>query len=351
MNLNLSSNHINNLDSNIIKFYSIENSDKIIDALYHGFKIVSSNDYAINYSNSTQKIKEILKENQNREQNKLLKHQEEIQELKLQIQQLKANEIDYLKKETEKKILFQNSIEEQYRSKISNLEDKCDSIRNQERNYYLEKENKLNSENETLREKLEIRTNIMSNSSKKGKEGEEDIFKVLSILFPNAEIIDTHKDTGNGDFRIIIKGFQILYEHKNFGTNVPKRDLDKFRRDVNHNDCHCGIICSQNTGIASKNDLDIEIIKDKPIIFLHHTNQNTDKIRIACLILINILENKLDITHGKLHDIKNLLEDIKNLNSIIKKNEKNIKNLKENNETLNTSTKSIKITLQNLIKV
>ena len=56
--------------------------------------------------------------------------------------------------------------------------------------------------------------------------------------------------------------------------NVPKRDIDKFIRDVQESDVHCGIMCSENTGIANREDLQIEIVEGKPLIYLHQTKTN-----------------------------------------------------------------------------
>ena len=83
---------------------------------------------------------------------------------------------------------------------------------------------------ENLQLKLDERNSILSNSSKKGKEGEVRMLDILNELFPNAEIKDTHKTKANGDFRIVIHGIQILVENKNFKINVPKRDIEKFKR-------------------------------------------------------------------------------------------------------------------------
>ena len=62
---------------------------------------------------------------------------------------------------------------------------------------------------------------------------------------------------------------------------MPKRDIDKFLRDIEVSDCDGGIMCSENSGIACRNDLDLEIVgeNEKPGIYLHHTGINPEKIQ------------------------------------------------------------------------
>ena len=377
------------LDSEIIKFYQSNQFNKIKDALYHGYKIVTSDNYALNLhnseTNSANKIKELIKQIESIKSNQSVRVQE-LTNTYRSINDKQKNEFDLEKNtllqtisELKKEILIsrnnmldtqieiENKIGTKFNEQITNLTTKNEELSNklinnelESRTYYDNKEREFKneiqeykSELKDLRTKLEERNSILSNSSKKGKEGEVRMEEILNSLFPNAEIYDTHKMTANGDFRITINGIQILYENKNFGSNnVSKRDIEKFRRDVEESDCQCGIMCSENTGIASKEDLSIEIIgkTQKPAIYLHNTNTNIDKIRIAVLILCNILENKLDLNTSTLKEIKDLVSDCGDLVKIKNANKKSIETFSNNNEKLGEKIKEIKKKLQQIIK-
>lgn len=361
---------LDSLDSDIVSFYESDKTDLIKDALYHGFKIVTSSKYALNIHNGESTHSDIL-------QQLALTKQQNITNQKLWQQEtltkLEKQQFDFL----EEKKLLQNNISElhqyqlisnqnletavsqKFQEQISKLEDKNESLTQQilqtqekERNHYqtLLQQEKLTIVD--LQSQLHERNSILSNSSKKGKEGEMRMLDTLNELFPKAEIFDTHKTSENGDFRLIINGIQILYENKNFeSNNVPKRDIEKFRRDIEKSDCHGGIMCSENSGIANKSDFDIEIIGDteKPVFFLTNTNTNIDKIKIAVSILVNILENKLDLHTNTLLDIKEQVKECDTMLSLYNSNKKYMEILNNNNETLVVSSRRIKFRLEKII--
>ena len=380
---------IENIEPNIISFYESEDKYKIKDALFHGYHLVNSPNYGI--SSIEDNTKELIEKNidlglqidklrknnldykNNQElyiaeaensirENEKNKYSKRINDLENTIYELENKYYLNLEKQTEKKELLEKELDLKYQSKYDNIitkleNDKTDLysqinfIRDKERDYYLGKEKDLRDEISILRDKLENKNSILNNSSKKGQEGEIGMISLLNRLLPNAHIYDTHKDTGNGDARIVLGSIEILYENKNFDScNVPKRDIDKFRRDIEKQDCHCGIICSENSGIATKNDLDIELISEKPAIFLHNTNLNPDKIRIACLILCNILQNKMELNTSMIQQIKDLIKDTENISKICAINKKNINELSDNNEQLSISNRRIKFRLEDITK-
>ena len=102
---------------------------------------------------------------------------------------------------------IETKVESKFTEKITNLQNKNEDLTNKlinndiiNRTYYDNKEREFKAEIndyrlelKDLRIKLEERNSILSNSSKKGKEGEIRMEEILNSLFPNAEIYDTHK--------------------------------------------------------------------------------------------------------------------------------------------------------------
>lgn len=360
------------LDPEITKFYEQESNKSLIqDALIHGYKIVNSSTYGLNFENSnqdsskridllsnqnsllSQQIDDLKSEILNLQTKQNLQLQENSQKLISQFNQQKIELEDfYSKRETEKRALFEQQLQdsiqqknaelESHKSQISDFHQQILQVKDTERNHY---EPRI----QELQLRLDERNSIYSNSSKRGAEGENDILTILNSLFPNAIIQDTHSQSRSGDVRIELLGIQILYENKNFSSNVPKRDIDKFIRDVQESDVHCGIMCSENTGIANRNDLDIEILEGKPLIYLHNTKENVDKIRVAVLILVNILQNNLELDTSMIQKIKDLVKETEEITKIYNLQKKNLNLMVESNEKLAINTRTIKYRLEEII--
>ena len=108
-------------------------------------------------------------------------------------------------------------------------------------------------------------------STIKGQVGEDFTHHELNKRFPTAEIEDTHTMPGRGDFIMKDKEFTMLIETKNYKNNVTKPEIEKFYRDMeNNNDIQCGLFLSLKSGICNREDLHLEVIDGKPIIFVHN---------------------------------------------------------------------------------
>jgi len=142
-----------------------------------------------------------------------------------------------------------------------------------------------------LREKIENMVVLTSNSTKKGQEGEDWTFNQLLLLFPRAQIEDTHAVKHRGDF-IIKDKYTGMVDSKKFKGNVGKRDIDKFKSDMEANsDFQYGILCATDYGIAAKQDLSLEFVSGKPIVYIHKACENPQKILIGCNLCKLILKN------------------------------------------------------------
>ena len=105
------------------------------------------------------------------------------------------------------------------------------------------------------------------NSTIIGQVGENFTLCELNRRFPKAEIEDTHKQTGRGDFIFKENDFIMLIETKNYKNNVTKPEIEKFYRDIDTNhDIKCGILISLKSGICSREDFHLEVRDKKPIL-------------------------------------------------------------------------------------
>jgi len=136
------------------------------------------------------------------------------------------------------------------------------------------------------------------NSSTTGKLGEERLEKILNECFPSSTIINSSSIAKNGDFILERNGRKkIIFENKEYNTNVPDSEITKFIRDIELNKTN-GVFLSQTSGIANKKNLEIDIHDGNIIIFLHNVDYNIDMIR-SSIEMIDIIENALKLNSNE----------------------------------------------------
>jgi hypothetical protein len=206
------------------------------------------------------------------------------------------------------------SSEERLNSNISNIKDmmgnfeiKCSQIlQNSQQpvlSYITASEERLNSNilnikesssaNQISQEKIFYELseflNKYKNSSHKGNLEQNHLLSVLTNMYPTAELLNTSNLSASGDIIMKRKDHEaILIENKDYEVNVNPKEIEKFIRDVDENNCH-GIFLSQNTGITSKSNYQIEIHNGKILVYIHCVQYNKDKIQIAIDIIDNLI--------------------------------------------------------------
>jgi len=135
------------------------------------------------------------------------------------------------------------------------------------------------------------------NSSHKGKMAEEKLQSLLNDLFPSADLTDTSGTKASGD--IIMRRVDkpvILFENKEYDRNTDKEEVAKFIRDIDVQNTH-GIFISQHSGIALKNNFQIEIHKGNILVYIQHCEYAPEKIKVA-VDIIDSLSVKVEELNG-----------------------------------------------------
>ena len=147
------------------------------------------------------------------------------------------------------------------------------------------------SQNKVMND-LEEFLNKYRNSSFKGQLGENHLSSVLNKMFPTAEIVDTSKLTSSCDFMLKRENKDtILIENKDYNVNVDPKEVKKFIGDCETRTSH-GIFLSQNTGITSKNNYQIDITNGKILVYVHNCEYMSHKIQIA-VDIVDTLSQKI----------------------------------------------------------
>jgi hypothetical protein len=252
-------------------------------------------------------------------------------------------------------LVFKNEIE-QWKMKYTNLKKEMTEMNNNmiqtisnarenEKEFWTKRCDNLRKEYDTKLENEKKTTEkfmlMENNSQKKGVYGEEFGIHLCNQLFPCCEIEDTHATPHRGDIIIHDEEQNILLDIKNYKSNIPKKEIDKFYFDMEYNDdVHAGMLISLKTGIIAKKNFSIEIIKGKPIIFLYKVLDDPDCITHAMTLLKVILNNDIrDFSNveilQKLKSFSPSLKRIyKKMKGYLKKHEENMVKCLVDQETI-----------------
>ena len=324
--------------SETLKFIKLKQTDKL-KAITLGMKFLALGNQQLQMWDNTQwenRI-EVLKSQKQQIINNL---QNDLNESNINIQKL----IRTHKEETNTIVeSVQNRTESKFLLEIANLNDTVERMENKVKSHEYEKNQLYKTLNEELytkllskeqhweekldklRDQYEIRLEkerertaacilTTQHSTIKGQAGEKITLQELNRRYPQAEIEDTHKLTGRGDFIMKENDFIMLIETKNYAKNVTKPEIDKFYRDMKSNsDIQCGLFLSLKSGVCNREDLHLEVIDKKPIIFIHNALKNIENIDLAIRIFKLILKtDSIDLSSKEIYEkIKNTIPIIK----------------------------------------
>ena len=193
------------------------------------------------------------------------------------------------------------SIIHKYEERESDIRDNHALLLREEREKYV---SSMKEYSDTINNMNNMNNMNNNNSTIIGQEGENETFRELNLMFPKCEIEDTHTTQGRGDFIIKDNDLSIMIETKKYNANVPKKEIDKFYRDMIsqcNSDVSCGILISLNTGIATKEDFRFEVNNGKFLFFLHNVSKykrwNNISLAIKFFKLIIEQQDYIDFTN------------------------------------------------------
>ena len=200
-----------------------------------------------------------------------------------------------LNEKDDKYFKLKSIIESEKRNEAESFNAKMINELNKNNEDYRKREDKIREEYEKKLQderdknnKLEI---LKNNSSLKGKQGEQEMEQILNCIFPKAEVTMCSTEGKRGDFNIIEGNMNMMIDVKNYTKNVQKVEIEKFHRDMKENPQYtCGVLISMNSGVCAKDDMSIDIVNERPILYLHNFSKNTNKMKYA-LQVINMIHS------------------------------------------------------------
>ena len=232
----------------------------------------------------------------------------ELERLKKQRENLTSKLHEYNGKLLDQQKEHQQNLQQQIREQREFYE-------NKEKNIREEFQNTLKKQAEVIKITQDYTQKKKQNSTIKGQTGEDWVYNELLRQLKTVEILPTHQQKEKGDFVLKEPGIIGMIEAKNYKKNVPKKEIDKFYRDMDKNpEYNYGILVSLDHGVVRRDDFECEFRNGCPLIFLHKVRENPNKLLLAIKFCKLIEKNKtcIDITNEEtIIKIKNLLKPIK----------------------------------------
>ena len=140
-------------------------------------------------------------------------------------------------------------------------------------------------------DKLNSFLHLQSNSSKKGEISENICRKLLAKKYSDWEFNDVSHESYSGDCRAINTSIgDILYEFKNYDTNVNREQVSKFHRDLEYTGIQYGIFVSNTSGIVGRKNVEWEIINhNKIVVYVSNIGYNGYGCIIGTELLLSLV--------------------------------------------------------------
>ena len=142
---------------------------------------------------------------------------------------------------------------------------------------------------------------------KKGKRSEELAMKNIGNYLWGSRIVDCANSGGRGDFELHYSGLNILVEMKSYTSSIPKREWQKFERDVENTQCSAALfITDGDVSVNGKRGLQMEILNMKPIIVV--PDYNEEKIKFAANIIVSMFTSGIFAQASNTKKLNHVLE-------------------------------------------
>jgi hypothetical protein len=225
----------------------------------------------------------------------------------------------------------------------------CQSYLNPLNSILLDTSNKM----EDLDQKLNSFLHLQSNSSKKGELSENICRKLLAKKYTEWEFNDVSNESYSGDCRALETPIgEILYEFKNYDTNVNREQVLKFHRDLEYTGINYGIFVSNTSGIVGKKSVEWEIIqKNKIVIYVSNLGYNGYGCIVGTELLLALIKlNILDASKMYFYQNYELNELKENLSLLTDQYQTNLEGLTKHKFLIKEQKHKINLCMESLEK-
>ena len=157
-----------------------------------------------------------------------------------------------------------------------------------------------------IREKLEELNNNLTKDIKPikllGDDGENFVESYIRSNLSGSSITRISGKNHVGDLLLEYKGLRIMLEIKNWNSDILKKEIDKFHKDLNNpiENYDGGILISLNSNIYRHNSFEYDIIDKKFCYYLSRVKEDKSSIITGINFVVNMIEAGRDHPYNKL---------------------------------------------------
>jgi hypothetical protein len=200
------------------------------------------------------------------------------------------------------------------------------------------------SEFKILQETLKELPVLLSKSQTKGHLGEICVSDFLRETLTPADFVieSTSTQSHSGDMRVSRRDFECIVESKFYKQTVPKKEVEKLKRDMSERKVRCGVMLSLTSGVAGFKSIDMDVYTDENdtvacILILSHSKENPERILVGLKTLELIWEfflkkntvssSSFAIREKSITILQNIMESSEDLRDLVKQYEKHKKSV------------------------
>jgi hypothetical protein len=200
----------------------------------------------------------------------------------------------------------------------------------------------LKAMEETLKE-LPV---MLSKSQTKGSIGEVCVSTFLkeSLSQGDFTIESTSTTSRSGDIRVTRRDFECMIDTKFYKHTVPKKEMEKLRRDMSERKVQCGMLLSLTSGVSGFKSIDMDVYADENdkiscVLVLSDVKDKPERVLIGMKILELVWESflkknaisssSLAIREKSISVLQNIMESSEDLRDLVKQFEKHKKTIFE----------------------
>ena len=185
---------------------------------------------------------------------------------------------------------------------------------------------------------------ILSKSHTKGQVGEVCVSDFLrDALSPSDFTVEPTSTTArSGDIRVTRRDFECIVDSKFYKHTVPKKEVEKLKRDMSECKVRCGILLSLTSGVSGFKNIDMDVYTDENnklscVLVLSHCKDNSERILVGVKTLELVWEfflkknlstfSSLAIREKSISVLTNILESVEDLRDLMTQHDKHKKNV------------------------
>lgn len=187
-------------------------------------------------------------------------------------------------------------------------------IENNNHEYLLKSTENNKFQDKFINDLSEILNKFHENKSSQ-QQNDKHLSNIITKLYPTSEV---HVPIKNNTTGLIILKRQgkpnLLVENRDTDTNISIDEVQSFATNIDEYNCN-GIFISQNSGISTKKNYQIEMHNNNIIVFVHEAQYNPSKIEAAIDIIDQLFNKMRQIKYTGIDDCvipKDVMDSINN---------------------------------------